>query len=164
MNNTIIKNIKQNFFKVFIEWANGQYDLIKHSTFEFALDLQYDILDTQPINSVFMIGKQSMHRLFLPTNEKIINYEFQLESTEDKSLPIQGDFDIFVSLIEGDLKETITAQELKLNLVYIIPAGQYFNFSTSNNAKYYLSIRKRDSVVPNPNPNEIKCVNFEDQK
>lgn len=161
MNNTI-ENIKQNFFKVFIEWAKGQYALLKHSSFESILDLHYDILDAQPINSIFKIGNQSVHRLFIPTNEKIINYEFQLDYSNAKTMPMVGDFDLYVLLIDGELTETMTQQNLKLNLVYIIPAGQYFNFSTTSNAKYYLSIRKRDSIKPNPTPNEIKCVDFED--
>lgn len=159
----LLDNIKESFFKIFIEWANGQYDLTKHSTFDYTLDLNYDIMDVQPINSVMTIGNQSVHRLFLPTNELIINYDINVSNDFTKGITTIADFDMYVSLRSGELHENVTNQNLKPNLVYIIPAGQYFNFTTPTFSNYFLTIRKKEQPVKNSNsnPTELKCVSFE---
>lgn len=164
LENKVIENAKHNFFKVFIEWANGQYTLNSHSSNEYHIDLEYDILDIQPINSVVVIGNQSVHRLFIPTNESIINYEIYISDPQSELLAMVGNFDIYLSLTEGDLTETLTDQQIKPNLVYIIPAGQYFKLQTASKARYYMAIKKKDSVNINPTPSNLKSIQFEPEE
>lgn len=162
--NEMLDNLKENFFKVFIEWANGQYALQSHSKYEHTLDLQYDILDAQPINTVMTIGNQTVHRLFLPTNESIINYDVHVTDDSNKGITAIADFDIYIQLKSGHIIENVTGHVLKHNLIYIIPAGQYFRFTTTTGgANYFMTLKKtQDSVVTvNQSPTELKSVSFQ---
>lgn len=158
-----IEQIKTNFFKVFIEWANGQYDLSAHSEHGQVLELKYDTLDAQPINTVITIGNQNVHRLFVPTNDTIISYDVTVKDSYSKGIPTFGDFDAYISLLSGQLTDMITETEFKPNLIYIIPAGQYYNLLTDSHARYYLTIRKRDKFTQNAFPSKVKVVDFDDK-
>lgn len=159
-----IDQIRNNFFKVFVEWANGQYELQVHADHGQILEMKYDTLDVQPINSVINIGNQSVHRLFVPTNDTVIAYDVTIKNNFSKGIATFGDYDMYIALIEGDLHDKITDSEFKQNLIYIIPAGQYYNLITNTNAMYYQTIRKRETFIENAFPSKLKHVEFNESK
>lgn len=153
-----IQKLKNNFFKVYSEWANGQYELSKHGD-GYKVELSFEQLSLQPANSVMIIGNQIVHRLYIPTEDTVLSYDVIIKKSDDNDVIFFGNFDMYITVIDGNLTESMTNTKLKSNLVYIIPAGQYYCFKTEQQCRYFMSLKLKENFKENNKPTKLETFN-----